>query len=267
MLHLSPRQFSHQTVHSSEIDTDPVPTSRTEGFDHFGNSVSRIFFDEPHASFDVTGESVVDVAFPAPPAPDETLNWEDVADYVVSNPGHLDVVEFLFPSPMIPADGSTHAYAQTSFRHGTPVMAGLLDLNHRIRQDFDYRAGTTTVGTPVARVMERREGVCQDFAHIMISCLRSIGLPARYVSGYLRTRPPAGKPLLRGADQSHAWVSAWLGPDHGWCDFDPTNDLVVQDEHVILAWGRDFGDVSPVRGVILGGGRHTLSVSVDLTTF
>ena len=144
------------------------------------------------------------------------------------------------------------------------MLAGLRDLTARIRQDFTFRIGETTVVTPVARVLRQRAGVCQDFAHVMVAGLRALGLPARYVSGYLRTRPPPGRPARRGADQSHAWVGAWLGPEHGWVDLDPTNDLVVHDEHVVLAWGRDYGDISPVRGVILGGGEHRVRVGVDL---
>jgi transglutaminase-like putative cysteine protease len=151
-----------------------------------------------------------------------------------------------------------------SFPAGRPVLAGLLDLTARIRGDFTFRPGVTTIATPVAKVLRQRAGVCQDFTHVMIAGLRALGLPARYVSGYIRTRPPPGRAARRGADQSHAWVGAWLGPEHGWIDLDPTNDLVVQDEHVVLGWGRDYGDVSPVRGVLLGGGTHKLSVSVDL---
>ena len=140
----------------------------------------------------------------------------------------------------------------------------MLDLNRRIRAEFAFRPGVTTVNTRVEQVLTQRAGVCQDFTHLMISALRALGLPARYVSGYLRTHPPAGQPARRGADQSHAWVGAWLGPYHGWIDLDPTNNLVVQDEHVVLAWGRDYADISPVRGVILGGGAQTLTVEVDL---
>jgi transglutaminase-like putative cysteine protease len=143
-------------------------------------------------------------------------------------------------------------------------LAALLDLNARIRRDFTFRSGVTTTSTPIAEVLRRREGVCQDFTHLMISVLRSFGLPARYVSGYIRTRPSRGKTQRLGADQSHAWVGAWLGPEHGWLDLDPTNGIVVQDEHVVLGWGRDFGDVTPLRGVILGGGEQVLSVEVEL---
>ena len=143
-------------------------------------------------------------------------------------------------------------------------MQAVLDLCGRINREFAFRPGVTTVNTSVADVLAGRAGVCQDFTHLMIAGLRAHGLPARYVSGYLRTKPPPGQAPRRGADQSHAWVGCWLGPEHGWVDLDPTNNLVVGDEHVVLAWGRDYGDISPVRGVILGGGAHTVTVGVDL---
>ena len=165
---------------------------------------------------------------------------------------------------MAPLDPEAGAYAAPSFPPGRPVLAGLRDLMGRIRREFAFRAGVTTIATPVAKVLQLRAGVCQDFTHLMIAGLRCLGLPARYVSGYIRTRPPPGAVRRRGADQSHAWVGAWLGPEHGWVDVDPTNNLIVSDEHVVLGWGRDFGDVSPVRGVILGGGRHSLTVAVDV---
>jgi transglutaminase-like putative cysteine protease len=144
------------------------------------------------------------------------------------------------------------------------VLEALLDLNNRFYKEFRFRSGVTSIATPVTQIMQRREGVCQDFSHAMISGLRGIGLPARYTSGYIRTRPPPGQVKRQGADQSHAWVGCWLGPEHGWVDIDPTNGIVVKDEHVVLGWGRDFSDVSPVRGVILGGGDHVVRVGVDL---
>ena len=165
---------------------------------------------------------------------------------------------------MVPTTPPAGAYAAPCFPPGRPVLEGLLALMGRIREDFVFRSGVTTVSTPIATVLERREGVCQDFTHLMIASLRALGLPARYVSGYVRTRPPPGAARLLGADQSHAWVAAWLGPEHGWIDLDPTNNLVVREEHVVLGWGRDYSDISPLRGIILGGGRHTLTVSVDL---
>jgi transglutaminase-like putative cysteine protease len=179
--------------------------------------------------------------------------------------GAWRAAEFALGSPLAVPGRAARAYAAPSFPAGWPVLAGLLDLNARIARDFRFRAGVTSIATPVEEVLARREGVCQDFSHLMIAGLRALGLPARYVSGYVRTRPPPGQPRRRGADQSHAWVGCWLGPGQRWVDLDPTSALVVQDEHVVLGWGRDFNDVSPVRGVVLGGGpRHALAVSVDL---
>jgi transglutaminase-like putative cysteine protease len=172
--------------------------------------------------------------------------------------------EFVFHSSMAAADPAVAAYVARSFPAGRKVLIGVLDLLERIRSDFRFQGGVTTIATPVGKVLAQKAGVCQDFSHLMISGLRSLGIPARYVSGYIRTKPPPGQERRRGADQSHAWVGVWLGPDHGWVDVDPTNNLIVRDEHVVLGWGRDYGDLSPVRGVILGGGKHTVKVGVDL---
>jgi transglutaminase-like putative cysteine protease len=264
MLHLSPRALPHQVIVDAALHSVPEPVRTTEAVDHFGNKVTWLFLDMPHAAFEVTLDAVVEVAFPKPPAPEETLPWETVAAAARAGGPAWQASEFAFDSPMVPLDPAAGAYAARSFPPGRPVLAGVRDLTTRIRKEFAFRSGVTTISTPVSKVMQLRAGVCQDFTHVMISGLRSLGLPARYVSGYIRTKPPPGTVRRRGADQSHAWVGAWLGPEHGWVDFDPTNDLIVSDEHVVLGWGRDFGDVSPLRGVILGGGKHSLTVSVDL---
>ncbi|KAA2212818.1 transglutaminase family protein [Pseudoroseomonas oryzae] len=164
----------------------------------------------------------------------------------------------------MPETPEATSYAAESFPRGRPVLEGLLALNARIFRDFRFRSGATSISTPVSEVLARREGVCQDFTHLMLCGLRGLGLPARYMSGYIRTRPPPGQQRRIGADQSHAWVSAWVGGDRGWVDLDPTNDVIVSTEHVALGWGRDFSDISPLRGIILGGGRHSLHVGVDL---
>ena len=199
----------------------------------------------------------------APRPPDETPAWETIVEAALGNDGN-QAAEYRFDSPMAPAVGEARDFALISFRKGRPILEALNDLNNRIYKEFRFRSGVTTISTPVSQVMKRREGVCQDFSHLMVSALRGLGLPARYNSGYIRTKPPPGKPRRQGADQSHAWVGAWLGPEHGWVDLDPTNGIVVRDEHVLLGWGRDYGDVSPVQGVILGGGTHSLKVEVDL---
>jgi transglutaminase-like putative cysteine protease len=264
MLHLSPRVLPHQKISDAELQSIPAPVRSTEAVDQFGNRVTWLFLDMPHAAFEVTMDAVIDVAFPAPPAPEATPPWEDVVAAARAGGPHWRSSEFAFESPMVALDPGAGAYAAQSFPPGRPILAGVRELTTRIRREFAFRSGVTTISTPVSKVMQLRAGVCQDFTHVMISGLRSLGLPARYVSGYVRTVPPPGQVRRRGADQSHAWVGAWMGPEHGWVDFDPTNDLIVSDEHVVLGWGRDFGDVSPLRGVILGGGKHSLKVSVDL---
>ena len=265
MLHLAPRDIPGQRVYSYELIAEPQPSRTNTALDHFGNGVAWMFLDRRHDLFSVTLKAEVDVNFALPPIADHTPPWEEVAAAAAeSGQQSWQAAEFIFDSPMLPYEPAAGAYAARSFPPGRSILAGLLDLNARIRKDFSFKPGVTNVQTTVARVLSQRAGVCQDFTHLMIAGLRAIGLPARYVSGYLRTRPPVGQPARRGADQSHAWVGAWMGPNYGWIDLDPTNDLVVRDEHVVLAWGRDYGDISPVRGVILGGGRHSVSVGVDL---
>ena len=264
LLHLRPRPLPHQIVRETCLLPDPAPLRLSEGHDHFGNRITWLFLETRHQSFIVTAESLVDVAFPPPPAADSTPPWEHVAAAARGGGRFAPAAEFLFESPMCATDAGATAYVAESFTPGRPVMAGAVELLDRMARDFRFRSGVTTLATPIAKVLATREGVCQDFSHLLISGLRGVGVPARYVSGYIRTRPPPGQLRRRGADQSHAWVSVWLGGEHGWLDIDPTNRLVVKDEHVVLGWGRDFGEVSPLRGVILGGGAHTLEVTVDL---
>ncbi len=261
MLHLRPRPLPWQRVISDRIVSEPEGARRWDAHDHFGNLVTWLFLDRPHADFVVTAESVVEVSYPA--APDVTPSWETVVE-AARGFEHALAAEYRFDSPMAPAVAETRDYARISFTKSRPVLDALCDLNMRIYKEFRFRSGVTTISTPVSDVMRRRQGVCQDFSHLMVSALRGIGLPARYNSGYIRTKPPPGQKRRQGADQSHAWVGAWLGPEHGWVDLDPTNGIVVQDEHVLLGWGRDYGDVSPVQGIILGGGAHHLKVAVDL---
>jgi transglutaminase-like putative cysteine protease len=264
MLHLRPRDLPWQTVLHHSLQADPAADQIRWGADHFGNTVAWLFLDHAHGALRVRSEAVVAVEKRVVPRAADTLAWEHVAS-LAQHPAHGRVVaEFAFGSAMAPAEPEALAYAASSFPPGRPVLAGLLDLMGRIRREFRFDAEVTTVSTPVQRVLQLRAGVCQDFAHLMIAGLRGLGLPARYVSGYVRTLPPPGQARMRGADCSHAWVGCWLGPAQGWIDLDPTNDLVVQDEHVWLGWGRDYADVSPMRGVLLGGGRHSLSVSVDI---
>ena len=263
MLHLTPRALPGQAVESVTLGVTPTPACRTEGADAYGNGVSWLSIEAPHEAFEVVLEAVVSVGFASPPATSATPPWEVVRDAAL-RPEGVEAAEFALPSPLVPSEAAAGAYAAPSFPPGRPVLAGLLELTSRIKRDFAFKPGVTTISTPVSQVLATRVGVCQDFAHLMIAALRALGLPARYCSGYVRTRPAPGQKRRQGADQSHAWVGCWMGPEHGWVGLDPTNDLVVRDEHVLLGWGRDYADISPVKGILLGGGRQALRVSVDL---
>ena len=265
MLHLSPRALPGQTLLKTSIKAAPHAMRRTVAKDHFGNEVTWLFLDQRHAKFEVVAESLVDVSFPPPPDAAATPPWEQVATEArAGGDGAWQASEFIFDSPHAAADVSAGDYTNQFFPPGRPILSALLALNAGINRDFAFKSGITGIATTVADVVRQRAGVCQDFSHMMISGLRCLGLPAKYVSGYIRTKPPPGGTKRLGSDQSHAWVSAWLGRTHGWIDLDPTNDLVVHEEHVVLAWGRDYSDISPVRGIILGGGKHKLKVGVDL---
>ena len=187
----------------------------------------------------------------------------DVA-FEATSLGPSSPVGYVFASSLVPMQAPVTAYASASFPPGSGILAGAADLMHRIRSDFRYDPKATVISTPLKEVFEKRHGVCQDFAHVMIAGLRGLGLPAAYVSGYLRTIPPPGKPRLQGADATHAWVSVWCGAEIGWVGFDPTNDLLVENDHIILAIGRDFSDVSPVDGIIVGSRKQKLNVAVDV---
>jgi transglutaminase-like putative cysteine protease len=260
LLHLKPRALPGQRVISARLTCLPAPDHHTETHDHFGNAATRLFLAAPHKTLEVEAESLVDVCFAPPPAIEDTPAWEVVA----AAADGVETADFLPPTRRIPALAAATEYARPSFTPGRHILAALMDLNARIRREFTFHAGVTSVTTPISEVLKTRRGVCQDFTQVMLAGLRGMGLPGRYVSGYIRTRPPPGQKRRRGADQSHAWVSAWMGPRLGWVGLDPTNGIIVREEHVILAWGRDFSDVSPLRGVLLGGGAHRLSVSVDL---
>jgi transglutaminase-like putative cysteine protease len=260
-MHLLPRPRPGQIIREAQLDISPNPETRRNEVDHFGNYTTTVALTGPHREFIVELSATVDVTLPTPPQKDTTPAWEEVAARAIED---WEVAEFVMPSHLAAPTPEIAAYGAKDFPPGRPVLAGLLDLTQRLYTELTYRPGVTNTTTTAAMALKTRNGVCQDYAHLMIAALRAIGLPARYVSGYLRTLPVAGQTKHRGADQSHAWVSAWAGQDIGWVDFDPTNNLLVLDEHVTLAWGRDFSDVSPLRGIILGGGKHSLRVNVDL---
>ncbi|HXI59128.1 MAG TPA: transglutaminase family protein [Polyangia bacterium] len=268
---LSPRAADHQICGAQEITISPAPVVRRERIDYFGNRCTHVEMQEPHRQLQVVSRFDVDVRAAArPPSGSPSLSpsprWESVRDALArpGTPELLDACGFTFESPHVQIPSRAREYALQSFSPGRPLLEALLDLTARIHGEFTYDSRATTVSTPVAQVLSHRRGVCQDFAHLQIACLRSLGLAARYVSGYLVTTPPPGKPKLVGADASHAWLSVYC-PGVDWIDVDPTNNLIPDDRHITVAWGRDFGDVTPMRGVILGGGTHDVRVAVDVT--
>jgi transglutaminase-like putative cysteine protease len=264
---LKPRSLQHQRLVGSSIEIRPAPATLSERLDYFGNALCFFTIQEPHRELVVETCSEVerDGAALDLNGPAAQIAWEKVAQTLAGerDPEAIEASQFAFESPRIRLRPEFGAYALESFAPRRPVVEALLDLTARIHRDFRFDAKSTNVRTPTEEVFKKRRGVCQDFAHVQIACLRSLNLAARYVSGYLRTYPPPGKPRLIGADASHAWVSAYC-PGLGWVDLDPTNNLVPSDGHVTIAWGRDYGDVSPLRGLILGGGAHKLKVGVDM---
>ena len=264
-LFLTPRKTFTQEVLESRLDIAPEPQYRKCRTDFFGNISHFFMVQHPHSELSMTAASIVNTSLPAVPSPMETLPWETVVRRLAVHeiPVELDAYQYIFASPLVMIPAEVKAYAHSSFPPGTPVLSGGLDLINRIFTEFTYDPSATTVDTPVSQVLADGKGVCQDFAHLAVGCLRSMGLAARYVSGYLETQPPPGKPKLIGADASHAWISLFV-PDVGWMDLDPTNNVIAGEKHITLAWGRDYGDVTPVKGVVMGGGIHTLSVMVDV---
>jgi transglutaminase-like putative cysteine protease len=255
---LKPRDLPFQRTRAHHLVIDPPPSSASQRVDYFGNVVDQFQIVRPHTELSVSARSVVEVHERDEPVnPAASVPWDRVE---TETP---DVSQFRFSSPHVPIVPEMRSYAERSFPPGQTVLGGALDLTHRIHAEFSFDSSATNVSTPVTRVLADRRGVCQDFAHVQLSCLRSLGLAARYVSGYLMTDPPLGQARLIGADASHAWIAVHC-PRHGWIDLDPTNDVIVGLRHVTVAWGRDYGDVSPLRGVLLGGADHSLQVSVSV---
>ncbi len=265
--HLRPRDYYRQNCYQHSINVDPIPTQVCEQNDFFGNHRAYFCVQKPHSSLTVTAVSEVEVlasgsllddAYPMP--------WEEVAKSIQGsrNPADIEASQYQLESPFVSMSKEMADYAKVSFKPARPVLEAVHDLMGRIHHDFQYDPHFTTIATPLSEVMKHRRGVCQDFAHFAIGCLISMGIPARYVSGYLETKPPPGKKKLLGADASHAWFSVYV-PNQGWVDFDPTNNQVPMDQHIITAWGRDYGDVTPLKGIIFGGGsKHELDVEVDV---
>ena len=263
---LAPRTLPGQRCPWHELEIHPVPVGRGVHIDSFGNTATYFEVEGKHEALEVTARSLVEVSSPVVQNPSATPAWEIVRDACQGErlTHGSDAGAFRFTSPMVPIGPDYAAYARQDFPPGRPVLEGVVALTKRVFTEFRFDPRATNVTTPVAEVFKKRAGVCQDFAHLMLACLRSIGLPARYVSGYLETAPPPGKPRLVGADASHAWISVFCGDQAGWVDADPTNNILPGERHITVAWGRDFSDVSPLRGVTLGAGGQWLEVAVDV---
>jgi transglutaminase-like putative cysteine protease len=264
-LRLAPRSGDGQDVERFNIVTEPVSQPLTERLDPFGNRVTSLRIEKPHRQLSITASSRVRVN--RAPAPTLSPIWESVAAEAVAVTS-LDAgspATALYPSRRVSLFDEATDYAKKSFTPQRPIFSAASELAHRIRSDFVYDREATEVSTPAAEAFSRRRGVCQDFAHIMIAAVRGVALPALYVSGYIRTIPPPGKERLAGADASHAWVSLWCGATLGWKDFDPTNAIPVENDHIVVARGRDYSDVSPIESMVLSSGRPRLEVEVDVT--
>ena len=267
VLRLTPIDRSGQRVHATALEVEPAPMARREGQDFFGNRMTWIELDQPHDMLSVRVAARVTVEQNGTPAADTTPPWEEIRDAAFASvdlsrhsPAH-----FLFASRQVSLDPEIRAYAAESFAPGRPVLDAAVDLMRRIKADFVYEIGATTASTTPPMSFALRRGVCQDFAHIMISGMRGLGLPAAYVSGYLRTGHSPDEDELTGADAMHAWVLVWCGEEAGWVGLDPTNAIFAGDDHIVLAIGRDYADVAPIDGVIFASGGQRLAVSVSVT--
>jgi transglutaminase-like putative cysteine protease len=265
LLHLAPREVPNQEIIRHRLSVEPAPGIRWDGTDYFGNPYSVLNMEDEHGQLVVKSESVIDVNPSDPVDILQSASWQELANrsFTTEPQTNKDIWPFAAASRHAHPLPELADYAMESFPAKRPVMECVRELTTRIFNDFTFDPSATDVSTPVATVLEQRRGVCQDFAHLQIAALRSLNLPARYVSGYILTHPPEGQVKLQGADASHAWISTWA-PECGWIDFDPTNDLIPHGEHITIAYGRDYDDVSPISGVLLGGGAHSVDVAVDV---
>jgi len=265
-LRLLPMDGPGQKVLSSKLRITPAPAETIERMCFFGNRLTMVTIETAHRRLAVEVNTSIEIDRAGPPDEAETPAFEEVrreafasASIEKDSPAH-----FLFPSRLVPPFEAAAAYARQSFPSGRPVLAGAKELMRRIKADFKYDTKATIVSTPLSEAFEKRHGVCQDFAHIMIAGLRGIGLPAAYISGYIRTIPLPGKQRLEGADAMHAWAEVWCGEAHGWIGLDPTNAMMIGNDHIVLAKGRDYADISPVAGIILGSSEQDVDVKVDV---
>lgn len=261
-----PRNFARQRCSRAQLAVSPQPSDYREREDFFGNRVAHFAVTQSHQNLVVTSSSEVEIE-PSDQQLDMSADqsWDQFSGRLQADKSLETLLarQFLLDSPLVTSTRDLADYGQPSFKPGRPVLEAVYDLMERIHRDFTYDPGFTTLSTPLGEVLRHRRGVCQDFAHLAIGCLRAQGVPARYVSGYVETLPPPGTERLVGADASHAWFAVYL-PDSGWLDFDPTNNQMPMDRHITVGWGRDYADVSPVKGVVFGGGKHEISVSVDV---
>ncbi len=260
-----PAKHPFQSVEQYTYNINPEPSSITRRKDFFENEFLYFSLQKTHQELAVTSQSVVSLVTPnwININPSETSPWEKVAKQLHSTDVLNDIRQFYLDSPFVPSIPGIKAYAAQSFAPNRPIMEAMLELNTRINQDFSFTPGFTEISTPLNEVFEEKKGVCQDFAHFGLACVRSMGLAARYMSGYLETLPPPGQPKMVGADASHAWIALYI-PEVGWVEFDSTNNLLVNEQHIRVATGRDFGDVIPMKGVVYSGGGQTMEVSVDV---
>jgi transglutaminase-like putative cysteine protease len=266
LVHMTPRSGPRQTVQRYSLLIEPAPSANIALEDYFGNSSAILTIEEEHSELVIHARSTVEVHARDLPIPGLSTPWEQVVAKAVRANGELDVgvLQFTSASRHTKVVREAVEYARPSFPPRRPVLEAALDLTQRIYRDFTFDSKATDISTPVSHVLQERRGVCQDFAHLAITCLRGLGLPARYVSGYLLTYPPPGVEKLKGADASHAWISVWA-PEAGWVDFDPTNGIMPAEEHITAAHGRDYDDVSPISGVLLGGSGQQMDVAVDVS--
>jgi transglutaminase-like putative cysteine protease len=264
LMHLRPRDTGRQRVVEANLAIAPEPSAWIKRRDAFGNETDWVSLDDVHDTLTVSASALVETSS-QPLEFGDSDTWESVrarladpSDWTVR-----EVVPYLYDSPMVWFQSDVASYALQSFTPGRPILDATRDLMIRIQNDFRYDTGVTDVSTPVDKVFAIRAGVCQDLAHVGIAALRSVGLAGRYVSGYLLTQPPPGTEKLLGADASHAWFAVWC-PPFGWVDFDPTNAVLPSDQHVTLAFGRDYSDVAPITGIVFGGGDHVIDVGVDV---
>lgn len=265
VVHMSPRMVERQKVKGHTLLVDPAPTLRTERDDYYGNRVVLFDIEQEHEELTVHAKSTIVVVAREPVDLPGSTAWETLAEAPARGPDSLalDVVRYACASRHTRPTREIAEYARKSFSANRAVLLGVWDLVTRIYHDFVFDPTATDISTPVMEVLRNRRGVCQDFSHLALACLRSLRLPARYVSGYILTSPPPGQPRLAGADASHAWISVWA-PEAGWVDFDPTNGLMPREEHITIAYGRDYDDVSPISGILLGGSEHSVTVGVDV---